>query len=65
MSLFVDCPSGTHLAYNQSNSFCFELMSAADCTDMLTRCQNRRGPTAEVLKISNADVFRDVQAALT
>ncbi|XP_067947468.1 coadhesin-like [Watersipora subatra] len=60
----LDCPSGTHLSYNSGTSFCFELMSNADCVDMLTNCQTTRGQYASLLTISNSDIFKDVESVI-
>ncbi|XP_067947469.1 SCO-spondin-like [Watersipora subatra] len=60
----LDCPSGTHLSYNSGTSFCFELMSNADCVDMLTNCQTTRGRYASLLTISNSDIFKDVESVI-
>ena len=62
--MFVECPTGSHLAYNNSQSFCFELMPAADCADMLDNCQTKYGPYTTLMRIHNADVFDDVTDAL-
>ena len=58
--LFLECPSGSHIAYNKGDSFCFEFMAVANCPDMLTNCQNRHGSSSTLLRVPNADVYADV-----
>ena len=60
ISIFVECATGSHIAYNNGDSFCFEFMAAAACADMLANCQNKHGSSSTLLRVPNADVYADV-----
>ena len=59
-SIFIECATGSHIAYNNGDSFCFEFMAAAACVDMLANCQNKHGSSSTLLRVPNADVYADI-----
>ena len=39
-------------------------MAAAPCADMEANCGTKHGPTSTLLRISNADIYKDVEKEL-
>ena len=57
----LECATNTYMSYNNSNPFCIELMTSADCSDMNATCGQAR-THGELLKITDSSVMKDAIA---
>ena len=62
-SFVAECPSGSFLAYNDGNHFCFKVMEPAACADMNSTCQTTVGLERQLLRITNSSIMKDAIAA--
>ena len=62
--IFSVCPPNRYLAYNGSDSVCMDVMSPADCSDMLAGCHSIYGVDSILLRISSYGVLWDAIEAL-
>ena len=60
----IDCPTGTYLAYNGGDSFCFDIRLTAACADMNSLCKTLYGENSTLLNLPSYDVIEDLLNAV-
>lgn len=59
MSVFVDCPGGTDIIYNNNAPYCVSKLAATSCTNSMTACANSKYPQSTPLVLPSTDEFDD------